>query len=363
MKRAFAALGLLALSACGGGPTATAELRDRLASPDSHAARERAPDLVAQVEQALADADLAQQASDAAAAADHVTRARLLLDAAMTEAARITDEEERSRIEARVAEILEQARRDEAARETISRELSRLAAIRTAREETELALERAVPDERRRRVRVSLDQAADLRRAAAAWRSRARLTLAAARALGATEEALAPAQAALTASEQARDPMDALEAADRASYEASRALGAARRELSGPSSDEVNALAEAARSAGFEPLALPEGLAVEVEGLFAGNGLARDARPRVARLVSLIAAHPHGPVQVQAQGPAAGQSGERMAERRAEALRRALVAAGADASRLSAQGIPPSLAAETPIERARLVFVAYSPMP
>lgn len=362
MSRALVALAVL-LSACGGGAAVTTDLRDRLGSPESQAARERAPDLIAQVEQALEEADEAQRANDPAAAADHVTRARLLLDAAVTESARIADEEERRRIEARVATVLGRARRDEEARAEIGRELNRLASIRTAREETLRALERAVPDERRRRVRVSLDQAADLRRAAAALRARARLTMAAAQALGAPEDALGPTHAALSASEEARDPMDALEAADRASHEALRALGAVRRRLDAPGPDGASALAEAARAEGFEPIAVPEGLAVEVEGLFSGNGLARDARSKVERLAALIAAHPHGPVQVQAQGPAAGRRGEQAAERRAEALRRALVSAGADASRLSAQGIPPSLAAATPVERARLLFVAYAPTP
>src|SRR5690606_18700738 len=212
----------------------------------------------------------------------------------------------------------------------------------------------------RRRARVSLEEAQDLRRAAAALRARARLVAAAAQALGAPADAPAATQAALTASDAARDPAAALDAADRASHEALRALGAARRALEGPGPDGTSALAEAARAEGFEVIALPEGIAIEVEGLFAGRGLARGASARIERLASLIAAHPHGPVVVQAQGPASGRQGERLAQQHAEALRRALVAAGADAERLSAEGVPPSLAAETPERRARLLFVAYS---
>jgi hypothetical protein len=359
--RRLAALALV-LAACGGGSAMTSELRTRLGSAESRAARDHAPDLVAQVEAALGDAEEAERANDRDGAADHLTRARLLLDAALTEAARIDDERERRQIEERVATVLAQARRDEEAREAIGGELARLASIRTAREETRRALAQAVEDEARprRRGRVSLEEAQDLRRAAAALRARARLLAGAAQALGAPAAALLPTQAALTASDEARDPAIALDAADRASHEALRALGAARRQLEGPGPDGASALAEAARAEGFEVIALPEGIAIEVEGLFSGSGLARNASARIGRLASLVAAHPHGPVQVQAQGPASGRQGERLAQQHAEALRRALVAAGADAERLSAEGVPPSLAAETPERRARLLFVAYS---
>lgn len=362
MSRLVAALALLSLGACGGRSAMSAELRDRLGSAESRAARDHAPDLIAQVEAALDDAEDAERQNDRDGAADHLTRARLLLDAAVTEAARIGDERERREIEERVASVLARARRDEEAREAIGVELARLASIRAAREETQRALAQAAADEARpgRRTRVSLDEAQDLRRAAAALRARARLIAGAAQALGAPANALLATNAALTASDDARDPAIALDAADRASHEALRALGAARRQLEAPGPDGASALAEAARAEGFEVIALPEGIAVEVEGLFSGSGLARGASAQVARLASLIAAHPHGPVQVQAQGPASGRQGERQAQQHAEALRRALVAAGADAERLRAEGIPPALAAEGPEHRARLLFVAYS---
>src|SRR5690606_8459335 len=118
------------LAACGGGATMTSELRTRLGSAESRAARDHAPDLVAQVEAALEDAEEAERNNDREGAADHLTRARLLLDAAVTEAARIGDERERRQIEERVATVLAQARRDEEAREAIAAELARLASIR-----------------------------------------------------------------------------------------------------------------------------------------------------------------------------------------------------------------------------------------
>lgn len=358
MKRALV---VLLLASCGGaGAGLTTDLRDRLGSPEGHVARERAPDVVAEVEEALSAAEAAERAGDRDAAADHVTRARLLLDAAQAEAARIADEEERRRVEARVAEASERARRDEEAREALAIELRRAAAARAAREEAEQALALSERDEARpgRRVRVSLEEAQDLRRAAAALRARARLTVAAAQALGAPAEALTAVEAALQASEQARtDAVAALAAADRAHAEALRALGAARRSAEGPAPDAPRALSEAAQAAGFEVVSLPEGLALEADGLFAGAA----ARARVERLATLLAAHPHGPVQVQAQVTATGRRGEQQALQRAETLRRALIAAGADPARLEAGALPAALASDVPADRARLVFVAYAP--
>ncbi len=366
MKRGAAVVFALAISACGSRPGVTDELRARLDSAETEAARERAPDLVGDVESALDAAEDAELRGDYDAAADYATRARLLLDAAEAEAARVTDEDARRELEVRIANVLQQARRDEQARQTIGRELARAASVRAAREEEARALTQAEEDESRgaRRGRVSMDQAQDLRRAAAALRARAELTMAAARALGASEEALGPATEALASSERARtDPLAALAAADRAHHEALTALGAVRRELSGPGPDAARELAEAAVADGFSAEALSEGTAVEAEGLFSGNGLARHAEARVLRLVSLIAAHPFGPVQVQAQVPSRGRGGDRMAQRRSEALRRALVAAGADESRLSASAIPSALAPDAPVDRARLVFPGYASAP
>ncbi len=364
MRHALAVTALL-LVACGGAPRASGELRERLRSGAAAGAHERAPELVAQVERALDDADEAERDGDAPATADHVTRARLLFEAAVAEAARVEDETERAHIESEIATILARARRDEAARETISAGLSRRASARAAREEVARALEQASRDEARplRRRRVSLEEAQDLRRAAAALRARARLAMAAARALAADDEALAEANAALDASDRAENPLGALSHADRAHYAALRALGVARASLEGPGDDGPSTLAEAARAEGLSVVSLPEGLAIEGGGVFNGASasVARRAADTVERLASLIAAHPHGPVLVQAQVAQQGRVGDSLAERRAVALRRALVTRGADEERLTAQPVPTALRGEHPVARVRLVFVAYAP--
>lgn len=327
-------------------------------------AREGAPELVALAEEAIEEAESSERSGDEAGAADLATRARLILDAAVVETARVRDESRRASMEREIAEILEQARRDESARVDASRALSRAAAARVAREETRRALELAASDEARpaRRQRVSLDDAPALARAAAALRARARLTVAAARALGANEETLRSTLAALETSEAASNAMEAISHADRARHEALGALGAVRAGQEGPGRDGPSTLAEAARAESFDVIALPEGMAVETAGLFRGRSasLGSSARTRLAQLVSLLAAHPHGPVQVQAQVAQGGRAGDQLASRRAEALRRALVAAGVDASRLSAQPLPSALRGDVPIARTRLVFVAYA---
>ncbi|MEZ4339394.1 MAG: hypothetical protein R3B82_22455 [Sandaracinaceae bacterium] len=364
MRRALW-LGVLLATACGpGAPHASAPLRAQLGAAESASAREHAPDLVARVESALDEADAAERAGQEAAAADHATQARLLLEAALAEAARLDDETERANIEAQIATLLTQARRDEEAREALDRALARDAAATAAREEALAALALAESDEARplRRRRLSLEEAADLRRAAAALRARARLAIAGAEALGVDAAALAPAVEALGQSEGATgDPVAALAHADTAQREALRALGAARAASEGPGPAAAAELAEAARAEGFDVVSLPEGTAVEVGGLFAGAAptLARSASARVARLAALVAAHPHGPIQVQAQVAQVGHAADALAGRRAEALRRALVDAGADAERLSAQPIDGALRGDEPVERVRLLFLAY----
>ncbi len=353
-------------TACGpGAPRASAPLRAQLASAEAAAARERAPDLVARVEAALDDADAAERAGDALAAADHATRARLFLEAALAEATRLEDEGERSNLEAQIATLLARAHRDEDAREAMGREQAREAAASAAREEALAALALAESDEARplRRERLSLEQAADVRRAAAALRARARLAMAAARALGADDASMAATDAAITESEGATgDPLAALSHAERAHRESLRALGARRAAAEGPGPDGPAVLAEAARAEGFEVVSLPEGLAVEVEGLFTGSSPApaRNAASRLARLAALVAAHPHGPVQVQAQVAQEGRAADARAERRAEAVRRALVEGGIDEARLTAQPIPTALRGDEPVARVRLLFVAYA---
>ncbi|MFK7988799.1 MAG: hypothetical protein AB8I08_22455 [Sandaracinaceae bacterium] len=355
----------LVVGACGGGARTSADLRSQLAEESVRTLRERAPDLVAGVDSALDAADRADQSGDREAAADHVTRARLLLDAARAEAARMEDDDARRALETQIAEVLARAHRDERARAEMSRARVREASAATAREEAQRALAQATADEGRpgRRRRVTLDETSDVRRGAAALRERAGLLLAAALALGAPEAAGEPVEAALRASRASRDPLEALQHADEAHAAGMRMLGAARAGREAPGRDGANALAEAAELDHFGVLTLDGGVAVEATGMFSGSGSALSSvgRTRVSRLAVLLAAHPIGPVQVQVQVARAGSAGERLATQRAEALVRALVAEGVDEARLTARGLPPAMAADPPADATRVVFLSYVP--
>ena len=56
-----------------------------------------------------------------------------------------------------------------------------------------------------------------------------------------------------------------------------------------------------------------------------------------------------------------GAQGERLAQQRADALARALTDEGVSADRLTARGLPPTLAGDPPVDACRVVFVAYAP--
>lgn len=364
MRCAGLMLCFLGACACGGGTRASADLRAQLADESAATLRERAPDLVAGVDSALDAADRADQAGDPEAAADHVTQARLLLDAARAEAERMEDDDARRALEAQIAEVLSRAHRDERARAQISRERVREASARTAREEAARALAAATADEGRpgRRRRVTLDETSDVRRGTAALRERAALLLAAARALGAPEAAGEPVETALRASRASRDPLEALQHADAAHAAGTRMLGAARASRDTPGRDGARALAEAAALERFDVLTLEQGIAIETRGMFSGtSALSSGGRARVSRLAVLLAGHPIGPVQVQVQVARGGSAGERLATQRAEALVRALVGEGVDEARLSAQGLPPAMAADPPADATRVVFLSYAP--
>ncbi|MGE0785033.1 MAG: hypothetical protein AB7S26_05040 [Sandaracinaceae bacterium] len=352
------------LGACGaGGPRVSRDLRDELGSAEVREARERAPELILEAESALDAADEAEGRGDLAAAEDRATEARLYLEAARNEAARAEDEAARRALEVETGRVLAQARRDEEAREEVSRELARRAAARTADEEASAALEQAIVEEGTgsRRRRVGLDDAAAMRRGAAAIRERARLALASAEALGASADALERTQTSLRESESSQDPVRALELADRAYASATAALGAARGASETTGADRARALMEMAEREGLDAFATPLGVVVEASGVLgAGASLPRGAAPRIERLARLLTAFPRGPVQVQVSVSGSGASSEAAAMRRAEAARAAL-ARGADGERLHASLVGAALRAEVPADRVRLVFDAYVP--
>lgn len=345
--------GSLLAHACGAAPPLGADVRAVLAQRPEM--RQRVPELVARVERELEAAERARDEADHEAAQDYVTLARLSVEAAGHEAARLRIERARAEVERQVATELEAARRREDQLAELDRQLARLASVRLSRAEGLRALAMAEREEERppRRATLSLEETEDRRRAAAVLRARARLLRAAAAALGSPEEALQPVDQALT---KARDPAVALRKADRAHQLALIALGAGRSARSGPSDQEVAALLETASAVGFEVVALDPGLAIASGRVFAGRGsrLGPRGRARLRRLGALLQAHPYGPVLLATRG------GARLAQRRAQAVRDALVAAGVAAERLQAAGRGEAAAAEGDDDDLLAILVAYS---
>jgi hypothetical protein len=328
---------------CGAATSTGAGLRAELA-PLLDAARPAAPAEAAAAEAELDAAERAARTGDLPAAADHRAAARLLASLASERAARSELLEAHAALEREASDLLEEAAALDAEARAHELAASRLAAGRAAREEALRAFARAETEEarRRRRGRLSLDDARDLGEAAEALRRRARLLAAAAAVLdpGAAPERRDELAVLLARSEAATEPLGAVAEADHAHRVARALLGAARRAR--PVDERVVAsLLEAAASEG-----LP---AVRVE-----RGVALDAAPalepgapsaRLARLAALVASYPEGPVQIEAGGAEA--------EARAQRVLAALASGGVPPGRASVE-----LGAASGV---RVLLVAYAP--
>jgi len=355
------------LLACGGAEhPATRLLADRFAAPGVARARRAAPDLVAAAEQARSTAEAARARGDTDAERDATTCARLYLEAALIEARRADEERARAAAERAAQAANEAAHNDETARLDIEETTTRRAAALVAETELARALARAQASEPRRGARLPSGDVEDARTAARALARRARLLLAAAVALGATEAETRPAEAQLTAYQAALAPhargaepqiADALAAADAARRAAERVLGAARARLGAPGPEAVAALVETARIAGVTAQLGERGVIVYAEA-FRGTASAPDARA-VGALATVLRSHPTGPVLVELEG-SRDAAGARLARTRATRLVQALTAAGIPASRLTAPTMEPAAPLDGVAARAALVFSAYA---
>jgi hypothetical protein len=342
MSRAALLTAWLALG-CGAASSGGVGLRAELA-PLLEAARAGAPGEAALAEAALLAAERAAEAGDLQAAADHRAAARLLASLASERAARAEVLEAHAALEREASALFEEV--DALEREARAHELaaSRLAAGRTAREEALRAFARAETEEarRRRRGRLSLDDARDLGEAAEALRRRARLLAAAAAALdpsagaGRREEL----SALLARSEAATEPLAALADADQAHRVARALLGAARRAR--PVDERtVASLLEAAASEGQPAVRVERGVALDAAPALEPGAPAA----RLERLAALVASYPEGPVQIEAGGADA--------EARARRVLAALTGVGVEPGRASVELVA--------APGVRVLLVAYAP--
>lgn len=364
--RGLAAAALVGwIAGCGGATASSAMLVEAFGSEEAQLARRRAPDLFAPAERARRAAERAEEAGDGDAAADHATRARLLLASAIAESDRIGYEEARLAAERREQRAFEAARRDEQERAAIAEELRLAESARVAREEARVALEVAARDEARRRGAGTPEQIQAWRSAAAALRQRARLVILAAEAMDVPPARVSELREALDAAGRQSDPATALGAADRVLLDARAALGQARAGAPRPTADELGTLAETAREQGFEVQQLDSGLALTFRGAVAGTparpALTPRGRAMVDRLAALIVAHPHGRIRLDVY-TAAGTP-ERAAAAQARVLIEALARAGVASGRVLAEPVRPALPTEPADPRVDAVFLAYAATP
>lgn len=350
-----------ALVGCGPAAlTSTTAVEERFEAPEAADARRRAPDLYAAAMRAFREARAAERAGDVSAAEDHATRARLLLEAAIVEADRLALQTRRLEVEERLGRLSEGTARDARARIEIEVGNARRAAAQIATEQRAAALAEAEATERRR-YRNRADERESLRRQGATiLLDQARLVTAAAEAMGAQAADLSSVTEAVRAAEQATTGATALASARRALFRANAVLGTARSRQGQPGPDEVAALVEDARAAGFEIEQLDRGLAVRVRRVFSGSSSrpTSAAGPRLEQLQALLGAHPHGAVQLLTGG-GSGASGT-LAEARVAAVAAALAGGDIPRDRLSVV-TPAAAGGQADPTALEAVFVAYAP--
>ncbi|MDH5494028.1 MAG: hypothetical protein OEY14_18905 [Myxococcales bacterium] len=340
-------LAALGLSACGTPGAGEGSLDSLFGAARAAEARDRVPDLYAQAEGALREA---RQAEDAAAA-DHRTRARLLLLAAIVESERIDHEERRLALEARERRALREAAALEAERAQLQERQGRELAAALALEQARLAFERAEGDEARRAGAGGQAERRLHLEAIESLRERTRLLVAAAAALGAEPSGTLALLDRLGA-DPSLEPGAALQRMDALHREALALLGRTRASRAGPGAGEIQALIEAAAEHGFAAEHGAEGLRLRLDGLFIGRATRPDPA-KLGRLLELLSAHPHGPIRFELRGP--GSAGA--------LLRRRAASLGAPGALGSIERASVGLHGPDPAEPSRLgldaIFVAY----
>jgi hypothetical protein len=265
----------------------TARTSDSLfASPEAEHAREHAPDLYEQAQVAWAKADAAQRHRNDAAADGHRDEAYLWLAAAVTEAERVQLDQRRAELQREEERWAKQLARDQEASAVVARDISRYEARAVALHEAErlTALsEGPTADE------ATLD----------AILTRARLNLALAEALGATDEQLRPLRQRAEA--LARRGPSSARTAEALLWKTEALIGSMRAQWPEPQPGASTELVETALVIGFAADRVGTGVLVRSERFFTSTGSVSNAT--VKRFHGLLAAFPHGPVACQVAVP------------------------------------------------------------
>lgn len=349
--RPLLALILCALVGCGAGidHTRSTRLQRDLDAVDLSAQREHAGDFASRADQAREAAIASENEADLVAADEYASIARAWAEAARAENERRTHEQALREVDAELLRVESELAAH--AHAAIEREVeaTRAATQRATREEVARALLRAETDEAvpRRARHVGLGTPADVAPLADALLDRTRLLLAASEALGAPHES--PARTALTEAAALRMPGERLNAASHAHDLAQLSLAQARRATEGPSNAEIGSLEEALTAQSFAPLRDAHGLGTELTDAFEGARLRASITPRVRRLATLLASHPHGGIFLLVEC-AAGSEAE--AQRQAQAMSTLLTSNGAREVRVE-------VTASSSPGRVRITLPAY----
>ncbi len=255
-------------------------------SPAAELAREHAPDLYGQAQTAWAEAEEAQRRKDEQAADDRRTEARLWLASAVAESERVRLDLRRAELQREEERWAKQLARDQEASAVVARDISRYEAGAVALREAERL---AALSESPTVSGATLD----------AILTRARLNLALAEALGATEAQLSPLREHTDVI--ARQRPESAKAVEALLLKTEALIGETRAQWPEPRPGASTELVETALVTGFSADRAGNGVLIRSERFFTSGGQVASAT--VKRFHGLLAAFPHGPVACQVAVP------------------------------------------------------------
>ncbi len=362
MKRLVhaALLGLCApwLLACSGVQHKPASGLDALfVAADLARVRALTPDFL---ERAEAVRRSARNEANAERRADDERRAALLLRAAIVEADRIELDRKAAAAERRNASAVAATALASAARRAAEDELARIASEQREESGSEAAFAEVLAASACE-ASTTL-QCRDVRKRAAAFLlRRARLTSAAAQALGADAAALEEASGKRLAAEATLTG----EAVDLASAQAAfaaalSALGAARAKAARCSGEAAHDLLARAHELGLSAVAEPCGVVITLGELFvpASSELRRRALPLLRFLRALLAAYPCGDIRIDAHARGRSSAMRKPTAQKRSARVRAFLATTLQSERLVTQPVVESALPDD--EQATLFFSGYA---
>ncbi|KPK15268.1 MAG: hypothetical protein AMJ62_09910, partial [Myxococcales bacterium SG8_38] len=255
-------------------------------SPAAEVAQELAPDLYEEAKVAAARAEEAQRRKDEKATEDSRTESRLWFAAAVAEAERIQLDRLRDEIEREEERWAKQLARDQEASAVVAEDISRYQAQAVALREAERVsgIARGAPADA-----AAID----------AIVTRARLNLALAEALGATEAEVGPLRSRVDA--MAERGTGSAQGAEGLLRDTEALIGAMRAEWPAPRPGASIALVETATASGFAADRAATGVVVRSGRFFGPDGKVSAAT--LKRFRTVAAAFPHGPIGCQVAVP------------------------------------------------------------